>query len=289
MSPRALLSVSDKRGLVPFAKSLRELGWELLSTGGTARVLSEAGLDVTPVDKVTGFPDIMGGRVKTLHPRIHGALLARPDHPGDADELAEHGIEPIDLVTVNLYPFRSTIARPDVSMAEATEQIDIGGPTMLRAAAKNHERVVVIVDPQDYPRVIEALRNGGSSLDLRRELAAKVFAHTAAYDAAIAEFVSRRDGDWPQTLTLVLEHGQSLRYGENPNQSAAMYYTDEPRGLRHMVQLHGKALSFNNLLDIDAAVMSVAPWERRPACGIIKHTTPCGIAVAASSESSARN
>ena len=281
---RALLSVSDKRGLVDFARELAALDWEIVSTGGTADALRQAGVPVLPVEQVTGFPEMMDGRVKTLHPKVHGGLLARRHHPGDRAALAQHGITPIDLVAVNLYPFRETVARPDVTFEQAIEQIDIGGPSMLRSAAKNHRDVIVVVDPDDYPVVITALKSGdmarGVSPGLRRELAAKVFAHTAAYDAAIHRYLTRDAAGWPERITLALERRQELRYGENPHQAAALYATDEP-GIRDLAQLHGKELSFNNLLDLDAAILAVAPWSRsdRAACAIIKHTTPCGIAL----------
>jgi phosphoribosylaminoimidazolecarboxamide formyltransferase / IMP cyclohydrolase len=315
---RALLSVSDKRGVVEFARDLAALGWELVSTGGTAETLRQAGLAVIPIERVTGFPEMMDGRVKTLHPKVHGGLLARRAHPGDRAALAEHGITPIDLVAVNLYPFRETVAKPGVTFEQAIEQIDIGGPSMLRSAAKNHQDVIVIVDPDDYPVVTAALKSGeltpgaspgntegrstavsplpgtpGSPLpgtpglrpgsvntDLRKQLAAKVFAHTAAYDAAIHTYLTKDAPGWPERITLALDRLQELRYGENPHQAAALYATSEP-GIRDLQQLHGKELSFNNLLDLEAAVAAVAPWAGSDAvaCAIIKHTTPCGIAL----------
>jgi len=277
---RALLSVSDKRGLVAFARELVALRWELVSTGGTAEALRQAGIPVLAVDRVTGMPEMMEGRLKTLHPTVHGGLLARRDHPGDRADLAQHGITPIDLVAVNLYPFRETVARPEVTDAEAIEQIDIGGPAMLRSAAKNHRAVIALVDPDDYPVVLAALRTGDVSVALRRTLAAKVFAHTAAYDAAIHRYFTQSVPGWPERITLALERRQELRYGENPHQAAALYATEEP-GIRELEQLHGKELSFNNLLDVDAALMAVAPWSGadRAVCAIIKHTTPCGIAL----------
>ena len=276
---RALLSVSDKRGLVPFARDLVALGWEIVSTGGTAEALRREGLPVVPVEDVTGFPEMMDGRVKTLHPKVHGGLLARRGHAGDEASLRAHGITPIDLVAVNLYPFRETVARAGTTFEEAVEQIDIGGPSMLRSAAKNHAAVIVVVDPDDYPPVIAALRAGGLPGDQRRALAAKVFAHTAVYDAAIHGYLEGKPGDPPATLALVLERRQALRYGENPHQRAALYASNEPDGVRALRQLHGKELSFNNLMDIDAAATAVAPWTERPACAIIKHTTPCGVAL----------
>jgi phosphoribosylaminoimidazolecarboxamide formyltransferase/IMP cyclohydrolase len=289
---RALLSVSDKRGLVEFAKGLAALGWEIVSTGGTAEALRREGVAVVPVEQVTGFPEMMDGRVKTLHPKVHGGLLARRDHPGDVAALQQHGITPIDLVAVNLYPFRETVAKPGTTFEQAIEQIDIGGPSMLRSAAKNHADVIVVVDPDDYPMILEALEGGltpGVSPGLRRALATKVFSHTAAYDTAILAYLSRSDGALPDRLGLVLERQQALRYGENPHQRAALYRTDE-RGIRDLRQLQGKELSFNNLLDIDAAVSAVAPWgpEGRPACAIIKHTTPCGIALGRNAEDAYR-
>ena len=282
---RALLSVSDKRGVVEFARDLAALGWELVSTGGTAETLRQAGLGVIPIERVTGFPEMMDGRVKTLHPKVHGGLLARRAHPGDRASLAEHGITPIDLVAVNLYPFRETVAKPGVTFEQAIEQIDIGGPSMLRSAAKNHQDVIVVVDPDDYSRVVAALKDmaRGVSPGLRKDLAAKVFAHTAAYDAAIHGYLSKDAAGWPERITLPLDRRQELRYGENPHQAAALYATSEP-GIRDLQQLHGKELSFNNLLDLDAAVAAVAPWAGSDAvaCAIIKHTTPCGIALARS-------
>ena len=280
---RALLSVSDKRGVVEFARDLAALGWELVSTGGTAETLRQAGLAVIPIERVTGFPEMMDGRVKTLHPKVHGGLLARRAHPGDRASLAEHGITPIDLVAVNLYPFRETVAKPGVTFEQAIEQIDIGGPSMLRSAAKNHQDVIVVVDPDDYPVVLAALKAGEVGQGLRRELATKVFAHTAAYDAAIHGYLTKNAPGWPERITLALDRRQELRYGENPHQPAALYATSEP-GIRDLQQLHGKELSFNNLLDLDAAVAAVAPWSRSSgsdavACAIIKHTTPCGIAL----------
>jgi phosphoribosylaminoimidazolecarboxamide formyltransferase/IMP cyclohydrolase len=277
---RALLSVSDKRGVVPFARELAALGWEIVSTGGTAETLRQAGVAVLPIEQVTGFPELMDGRLKTLHPKVHGGLLARREHPGDRAALAQHGITPIDLVAVNLYPFRETVAKANVAFEQAIEQIDIGGPAMLRSAAKNHADVLVVVDPDDYPVVLAGLKARAVSAELRRTLAAKVFAHTAAYDAAIHRYFVKDQPGWPERITLALERRQELRYGENPHQAAALYATDEP-GVRDLEQLHGKDLSFNNLLDVDAALAAVAPWSAQAcaACAIIKHTTPCGIAL----------
>ena len=278
---RALLSVSDKRGIVDFARQLVDLKWEIVSTGGTAEALRREQVPVTGIEEVTGFPEMMDGRVKTLHPKIHGGLLARRDNSHDLAALQQHGITPIDLVAVNLYPFRETVAKPATTFAQAIEQIDIGGPSMLRSAAKNHQAVIVIVDPNDYASVIEDLKVGEVGEDKRRALAAKVFAYTAAYDGAILAYLSRSQESLPPRLSLVLERQQALRYGENPHQRAALYVTDEP-GIADMQQLHGKELSFNNLLDVDAAGMAIAPWQTKHArvvCVIIKHTTPCGIAL----------
>jgi phosphoribosylaminoimidazolecarboxamide formyltransferase/IMP cyclohydrolase len=280
--PRALLSVSDKRGIVAFAEGLARLGWEIVSTGGTATTLRKAGLTVLGVEEVTGFPEIMDGRVKTLHPAIHGGLLARRDAPEHRAAMAEHGIEPFDLLAVNLYPFQATIARPAVALEDAIENIDIGGPAMLRSAAKNFEWTVPVVDPTDYGMVLDCLARGDMPLQRRQELAAKVFAHTADYDAAIARFLTPREDGLPPRIGLAMERMQLLRYGENPGQRAALYVTEEPRGMRDLAQRQGKELSFNNLMDVDAAMAAVTCWPARPACAIIKHTTPCGIAVGAS-------
>jgi phosphoribosylaminoimidazolecarboxamide formyltransferase / IMP cyclohydrolase len=278
--PRALISVSDKRGIVAFAQGLVQLGWEIISTGGTAAALRSAGVEVLAVDAVTGFPELLDGRVKTLHPAIHGALLARRDLPAHMTAIGQHGIVPIELVAVNLYPFQMTISQQGVSFEDAVENIDVGGPSMLRSAAKNHEYVLPVVDPTDYVKVLELLRQGPIAPAVRREFAAKVFAHTADYDAAIAGFLTAKEDGLPQRLGISMERLQTLRYGENPGQRAALYVTEEPRGMRDLTQRQGKELSFNNLLDIDAAMAAVASWPNRPACSVIKHTTPCGIAVA---------
>jgi phosphoribosylaminoimidazolecarboxamide formyltransferase/IMP cyclohydrolase len=280
--PRALISVSDKRGVVAFARGLVQLGWEILSTGGTATALRDGKVPVTEVEKVTGFPELLDGRVKTLHPAIHGGLLARRDLPEHVAALQKHGIVPIDLVAVNLYPFQLTIARQDASFEDAVENIDVGGPSMLRSAAKNHESVLPVVDPTDYPVVLELLKKGDIGPEIRRDFAAKVFAHTSDYDAAIAAYLTPQAEGLPSRMGLAMERVQALRYGENPGQRAALYVTEEPRGMRDLAQRQGKELSFNNLLDIDTAMWTVACWSNRPACAIIKHTTPCGIAVAAS-------
>jgi phosphoribosylaminoimidazolecarboxamide formyltransferase/IMP cyclohydrolase len=278
--PRALLSVSDKSGVVDFAKSLAELDWELVSTGGTAKALRAAGLTVRDVSEVTGFPEMMDGRVKTLHPAVHGALLARRDVPEHVAALEEHGITPIDLVAVNLYPFRETVARKDATPEDAIENIDIGGPSMLRSAAKNFASVWVIADPNDYERVHGALVDGDDDLDLRRLLAGKAYAHTAAYDAAIASWFARERGEkFPEEIIVSFERAQSLRYGENPGQLAAFYVERPGAGLGGLTQRGGKELSFNNLLDLEGALLAVDPYTSETACAIVKHTTPCGLAV----------
>lgn len=280
---RALLSVSDKRGIVELGRALAERGWQLVSTGGTAAVLRDAGLGVTSVSEVTGHPEIMDGRVKTLHPAVHAGLLARRDRPGDMSALEEHGYGPIDLVAVNLYPFRETIAAGNVSVDDAMEQVDIGGPTMIRAAAKNHRDVWVLVDPSDYDAVLAAL-DGEDDPELRRKLAAKVFRHVSAYDAAVAGFMESHGGGetFPARLDLSLRRIQPLRYGENPDQAAAFYGPDRPAGLSALEQHHGKELSYNNILDLDGALLALAPFafSPRPAVCIVKHTTPCGLGVA---------
>jgi phosphoribosylaminoimidazolecarboxamide formyltransferase / IMP cyclohydrolase len=278
--PRALLSVSNKDGLIEFARRLAGLGWELVSTGGTARALREAGLSALDVASVTGFPEMLDGRVKTLHPNVHGGLLARRDTPEHMRALAEHEIQPIDLVAVNLYPFRQTVSRPGTSPAEAIEQIDIGGPSMLRSAAKNFASVYAIVDPGDYARVLAGLEAGDDDLDLRRLLAGKVFAHTAAYDAAISAWFAAQRGDvFPEHMTLGLERAQTLRYGENPDQRAAFYVEQPGAGLSGLAQRGGKELSFNNLLDLEGALLATDPFGEQVACAIVKHTTPCGLAI----------
>jgi phosphoribosylaminoimidazolecarboxamide formyltransferase/IMP cyclohydrolase len=277
--PTALLSVSDKSGLVDFAGALSQLGWDLLSTGGTSKALRDAGLRVTDVADRTKFPEMLDGRVKTLHPGIHGGLLARRDLPAHMAAIAEHGIAPIDLVCVNLYPFRAAAAKQGLAAAEVIEQIDIGGPSMLRSAAKNFASVTVVVDPGDYARILDALRNGGDALELRRDLAEKVYAHTAAYDAAIAAwFAAQRGERFPEHLTLAFERVQALRYGENPGQAAAFYVAHPGAGLAALTQHGGKELSFNNLLDLEGAMLAIDPFGDETACAIIKHTTPCGLA-----------
>jgi len=283
---RALLSVSDKAGLVELASLLADSGVELLSTGGTARALRAAGLEVRDVGAATGFPEIMDGRVKTLHPRVHGGLLGRTGT--DDAVMAEHGIAPIDLLVVNLYPFEATTADPAVSMQDAIENIDVGGPAMLRAAAKNHERVTVVVDPGDYGALREAIVAGGSTLAQRRAWAAKTFAHTARYDGIVAAWLGARVASTPQrfapTLHLFFERGKPLRYGENPHQAGALYVErDPPAGsVAAATVLAGKELSYNNYADADAALACVQQLPERPACVIVKHANPCGVAVAGS-------
>ncbi len=278
--PLALLSVSDKTGLVDFARGLAELGWELVSTGGTARALRGAGLTSMDISELTGFPEMMDGRVKTLHPKVHGALLGKRDDPAHSKAMDEHGIAPIDLVAVNLYPFRETAAREGVTPDDVIEQIDIGGPSMVRSAAKNFASVTVVVDPADYPRVLEALGSDDDALPLRRGLAGKAFAHTAAYDSAIAEWFARQEGDrFPATLPLAFQRAQALRYGENPDQRAAFYVEREGAGLAGLVQRGGKELSFNNLLDLEGALLASEAFGGKTCCAIVKHTTPCGLAV----------
>lgn len=276
---RALLSVSDKTGLLPFAQGLASAGVELVSTGGTARVLREAGLSVLDVSDITGFPEMLDGRVKTLHPVVHGALLARRDLPEHMAAIAEHGITPIDLVVVNLYPFRETASRAGVQAAEVIENIDIGGPSMLRSAAKNFASVWVVTDPDDYSRVLEVISSGNDAPEFRKLLAEKVYAHTSAYDATIAQwFAAQRNESFPDRFPLAFEKQQSLRYGENPQQRAAFYVEHHGAGLGALVQKGGKELSFNNLMDLEGALLAIEPFGDQPACAIIKHTTPCGLA-----------
>jgi phosphoribosylaminoimidazolecarboxamide formyltransferase / IMP cyclohydrolase len=278
--PRALLSVSDKSGLLDLARGLDALGWELISTGGTARALREANVPVRDVSDVTHFPEMLDGRVKTLHPVVHGGLLARRDLPEHMAAIAEHDIAPIDLVVVNLYPFRQTASRAGVAPEEVIEQIDIGGPSMLRSAAKNFASVTTVVDPGDYPSVLAAFTANDDDLDFRRRLAAKVFEHTAAYDAAIAGwFAAQRGERFPERMTVALERAQGLRYGENPGQAAAFYVERAGAGLAGLEQKGGKELSFNNLLDLEGALLASEPFGDQPCCAIIKHTTPCGLAV----------
>ena len=294
MAPTALLSVSDKQGLVPLAEGLLRHGYRLLSSGGTAATLAEAGLSVTRVAEHTGAPEILGGRVKTLHPRIHGGILARRQDPAHRADLEAQAIDPIDVVVVNLYPFVRTVADPAVSWETAIETIDIGGPAMVRAAAKNHSDVAVLTDPAQYGPFLEALASGRLDLDLRRRLALAAFQHTASYDAAIATWLGERlgaaagaeaggaEGDAPLQLSLTAR--QSLRYGENPHQSAT-WFGSEGAGWGAALQRQGKELSYNNLIDLEAALATVREFgygpEAEPAAVVIKHTNPCGVATGA--------
>jgi phosphoribosylaminoimidazolecarboxamide formyltransferase/IMP cyclohydrolase len=282
---RALISVSDKSGIVDFAQALRELGVELLSTGGTYRLLQENGLEVTEVSEYTGFPEMMDGRVKTLHPKVHGGILARRGQ--DDAVMAQHGIEAIDMVVVNLYPFETTVARPDCTLEDAVENIDIGGPTMVRAAAKNHRHVNIVVNAEDYADIITEMRDndGTTSLETRFDLAIKAYEHTAAYDGAIANhfggMVPGGSGNFPRTFNTQFRKVQEMRYGENPHQQAAFYMESDPAeaGIATARQLQGKELSYNNVADTDAALECVKNFAQ-PACVIVKHANPCGVAVA---------
>ena len=284
-----LISVSDKTGVVEIAKGLADLGASILSTGGTAKALREAGLDVTEVSSHTGSPEILDGRVKTLHPKIHGGLLGRRGRPDHVQQMQEQGIAPIDVVVVNLYPFESTIAQPDCRFEDAIENIDIGGPSMLRSAAKNHEDVLVVVDPSDYSRVLDALKSGTVSSSLRRELAQKVFHHTSRYDGLIANYLSQQNADgtadkFPARLSLTYERAETLRYGENPHQDGAFYRevgATEP-SISGAKQLHGKAMSYNNYLDSNSALELAKEFDDT-AVVIIKHNNPCGVALGATS------
>ena len=277
---RALLSVSDKSGLVPLAQTLARAGVELISTGGTAKSLREAGITVLDLSAYTGFPEMLDGRVKTLHPKVHGGLLYIRDNPAHAAAVREHAIQPIDLVVVNLYPFEETVANPNSTLHDAIENIDIGGPSMLRSAAKNHDSVTVVVDPADYARISEQIQQtGGTSIELRRELAAKVFARTASYDAAIAahlqsSFNPQAASTLPARLLVSAPLAQPLRYGENQHQAASLY----GRFKEYFQQLHGKELSYNNVLDLTAAAGLIGEFsEDPPTLAILKHTNPCGV------------
>jgi len=279
---RALVSVSDKSGLVEFCRGLATLGIEILSSGGTAALLRENGIAAVEVSDYTGFPEMMGGRIKTLHPKIHGGILGRRGI--DESVMAQHGIAAIDLVVVNLYPFEQTIAKPDCELAEAIENIDIGGPAMIRAAAKNHESVGVVVDPADYPRVLGELQAQGSCLSdgMRFKLALKSFRHTAAYDSAIAAYLDKVEGSdlFPDPLMMRFHKVQTMRYGENPHQKAAFYVEPGAPGgtIATAKQLQGKELSYNNIADADAALECVKTFGDSPACVIVKHANPCGVA-----------
>jgi phosphoribosylaminoimidazolecarboxamide formyltransferase/IMP cyclohydrolase len=276
---RALISVSDKTGLVPFAQILAQAGIEIISTGGTAKALREAGIAVKDISEHTGFPEMLDGRVKTLHPKVHGGLLFIRGNETHENAVKQHGISPIDLVVVNLYPFEATVAKPDVSLHDAIENIDIGGPSMLRSAAKNHDSVTVVVSPKDYDEVAGQIsENGDTTLELRRQLAAKVFARTAAYDVAIAAHLNSefgvRNSELPKSLAISAPLAQPLRYGENPHQAAALY----GKFSEFFRQLHGKELSYNNILDLTAAAQLISEFEKdAPTLAILKHTNPCGV------------
>jgi phosphoribosylaminoimidazolecarboxamide formyltransferase/IMP cyclohydrolase len=279
---RAIVSVSDKSGIELLGRGLAGLGIEIYSTGGTKRALEGAGVPVQSVSALTGFPEILGGRVKTLHPAVHGGILARRELAGDLAELAEHNLGTIDVVAVNLYPFEQSVARLGTSLSDALEQIDIGGPTMLRASAKNFRSVLVLCDPADYGAALEALgRPEGASEAFRRGLATKAFRHTAGYDALIAAYLGQEDEAWPEELAVGLRRVQELRYGENPQQRAAFYAVRQPgagdRGLAAARQLQGKPLSYNNILDADAAWAAASDYQPI-AVAVIKHTNPCGLA-----------
>jgi len=281
---RALLSVSDKTGIVEFAKGLEAAGVELLSTGGTAKLLDREGIRVTEVSSYTGFPEMMDGRVKTLHPKVHGGILGR--RGTDDAVMDEHGIKQIDMVIVNLYPFQQTVADPNCDLATAIENIDIGGPTMVRSAAKNHKDVAIVVDANDYSALLAEINDGGLSYRTRFKLASKAFEHTAQYDGAIANHLGRiqEDGtktDFAQTFNVQFKHQQTMRYGENPHQKAAFYVEDKaPIGIASASQIQGKELSYNNIADTDAALECVKQFDGAPACVIVKHANPCGVAVA---------
>lgn len=280
MTKRALISVSDKSGVLEFAKELVALGYEVLSTGGTKKHLQDNDVPVTSVDEVTKFPEILGGRVKTLNPMIHGGLLAKYDDTEHQAQMKEHGIEPIEIVCVNLYPFVETISKPDVTFEDAIENIDIGGPTMLRSAAKNQQYVTVIVDANDYEGVLAELKDSGqTTLQTRRRLAAKVFRHTAAYDSYISNYLSAELGEeFPEQMTLTYELKQTLRYGENPHQKAAFYQKRlaSDFSVAYAEQLHGKELSYNNIQDANAALQIIKEFKQ-PAAVAVKHMNPCGV------------
>jgi phosphoribosylaminoimidazolecarboxamide formyltransferase / IMP cyclohydrolase len=284
---RALLSVSDKTGIVDFAKQLSAFGVAILSTGGTAALLRKEGLQVQDVSDYTGFPEMLDGRVKTLHPKVHGGLLGMRDNPVHVAKMAEHGIEPIDMVVVNLYPFEATVAKQDCSLEDAIENIDIGGPTMLRSAAKNNRDVTVVIDPVDYSLVLAEMADnaGNVSPETNFNLAVKVYQRTAAYDAAISNWLGKRLGEeettFPATLTVQYKKTQEMRYGENPHQQAAFFVEagGQEASISTARQLQGKALSFNNIADTDAALECVKQFGEGPACVIVKHANPCGVAI----------
>ncbi len=280
---RALISVSDKTGIIDFSKALSDLGIELLSTGGTAKILAENNIPVTEVSDYTGFPEMMDGRVKTLHPKVHGGILGRRGI--DDNVMADNGIKPIDMVVVNLYPFEQTIANPDCDFETAIENIDIGGPTMIRAAAKNHTDVAIVVDPSDYAATLTELQNSANALSAqtRFNLALKSFEHTGRYDTAIATYLGNLSGiQFPETLNLQFYRSQTMRYGENPHQNAAFYREKAPVSgtIAAARQLQGKELSYNNIADADAALECVKSFNAKPTCVIVKHANPCGVAEA---------
>lgn len=284
---RALISVSDKTGIVEFAKKLEKNGIDIISTGGTFRALKEAGVSVIPVSDVTGFPEMMDGRVKTLHPKIHGGILALRDNPGHLKAMEENGIIGIDLVVVNLYPFQETIKKPNVTREEAIENIDIGGPSMIRAGAKNYKYVTVVVDPTQYDDIIARIEGNTLTEEFRLSLAQKAFLHTAIYDSAIANYLSKEiDGDlFPSIFSPSYIKKQDLRYGENPHQKAAFYANSQMSGgMAGAKQLHGKELSYNNIVDMEAAWNLVQEWKDEAACVIVKHTNPCGAALGENAE-----
>ena len=283
---RALISVSDKTGIVDFARALQQFGVEILSTGGTAKLLNQEDIAVTEVSSYTGFPEMMDGRVKTLHPKVHGGILGR--RGVDDEVMQQHGIDQIDMVVVNLYPFQQAVADPKCDLATAIENIDIGGPTMVRSAAKNHKDVTIVVNSKDYAPLLEEIAAGGISYQTRFELATKAFEHTAQYDGAIANHLGliKEDGekaDFARTINLQFHHQQTMRYGENPHQRAAFYVQDNASvGISSAKQIQGKALSYNNIADTDAALECVKQFDGAPACVIVKHANPCGVAVAPS-------
>jgi phosphoribosylaminoimidazolecarboxamide formyltransferase / IMP cyclohydrolase len=284
---RALVSVSDKTGILEFSKELAGYGVEILSTGGTAKLLRDAGVPVKDVSEFTGFPEMLDGRVKTLHPKVHGGLLGMRSNPEHVATMKAHGIEPIDMVVVNLYPFEATVAKPGCSLEDAIENIDIGGPTMLRSAAKNNADVTVVVDPADYRVVLDEMKASGGSVakETNFRLAVKVYQHTAAYDGAISNWlgkkISAEDAEFAPTLTLQFKKAQGMRYGENPHQSAAFYVEKEVKeaSIATARQLQGKELSYNNIGDTDAALECVKQFSEGPACVIVKHANPCGVAI----------
>jgi len=287
---RALISVSDKTGVIEFSKELAGYGVEILSTGGTAKLLREAGLTVKDVSEFTGFPEMLDGRVKTLHPKVHGGLLGMRSNPAHVAKMKEHGIENIDMVVVNLYPFESTVAKPGCLLEDAIENIDIGGPTMLRSAAKNYPDVTVLVDSSDYAAVLAEMKASGGAVSPKTNfgLAVKVFQHTAAYDGAISNYLGARLGDtvelFPDTFTIQVKKSQDLRYGENAHQSAAFYVerTQHEASVATARQLQGKELSYNNIGDTDAALECIKQFNEGPACVIVKHANPCGVAIGSS-------